>query len=115
MNSERGLGQVIQGSLSKGLEVKLHPHVLVEDMRVGKFLVVRGLRADFFCMLTDVSIVTSSPRILANPPEPEDDFLIEILDGGAIFSTIELAPMLMMLNASGSIGEILKNPKFNSS
>jgi hypothetical protein len=35
------LGSVIQGSLSQGLEVRLHPDVSVEDMRVGKFLVIR--------------------------------------------------------------------------
>ena len=32
------LGSVIQGSLTKGLEIRLHPDVSVEDMRVGKFL-----------------------------------------------------------------------------
>ena len=55
MNTEIPLGSVIQGSLTKGLEVRLHPDISVEDMRVGKFLVIQGMRSRFFCLLTDVS------------------------------------------------------------
>lgn len=94
--TDKPLGSVIQGSLSKGLEVRLHPDVSVEDMRVGKFLVVRGARSRFFCMLTDVSLGTSSPRILANPPLPEDDFMLAVLAGSSTYGTIEVSPMLML-------------------
>ncbi len=96
MTTDKPLGSVIQGSLSKGLEVRLHADVSVEDMRVGKFLVVRGVRSHFFCMLTDVSLGTSSDRILSNPPNPNDDFLIAVLAGSSTYGTIQLAPMLML-------------------
>ncbi|MEZ2275375.1 MAG: helicase HerA domain-containing protein [Microcoleus sp.] len=96
MTTDKPLGSVIQGSLSKGLEVRLHADVSVEDMRVGKFLVVRGVRSHFFCMLTDVSLGTSSGRILSNPPNPNDDFMIAVLAGSSTYGTIELAPMLML-------------------
>ncbi len=89
------LGSVIQGSLTRGLEVRLHPDISVEDMRVGKFLVVQGMRSRFFCLLTDVSLGTASDRILANPPAAEDTFLREVLAGSGTYGTIELAPMLM--------------------
>jgi hypothetical protein len=89
------LGSVIQGSLSQGLEVRLHPDVSVEDMRVGKFLVVQGVRAKFFCMLTDVALGTGSNRILAHPPEPSNQFLQEVLAGTGTYGTINLTPMLM--------------------
>ncbi len=95
MPLEKPLGSVIQGSLSQGLEVRLHPDVLVEDMRVGKFLVVQGVRSRFFCMLTDVSLGTASPRILANPPSPDDDFMQSVLSGSGTYGTIDLTPMLM--------------------
>ena len=95
MSTDPPLGLVIQGSLSKGLEVRLHANVSVEEMRVGKFLVVRGQRSQFFCLLTDVSLGSASPRILANPPEPGNDFLQEVLAGSNIYGTVELAPMLM--------------------
>ncbi|MGA1621521.1 MAG: helicase HerA domain-containing protein [Synechocystis sp.] len=90
------LGSVTQGSLSKGLEVRLHADVSVEDMRVGKFLVIQGRRSRFFCLLTDVSLGTANPRILANPPKVEDDFMREVLAGSGTFGTLELAPMLML-------------------
>uniref|UniRef100_B8HQG5 Helicase HerA central domain-containing protein n=1 Tax=Cyanothece sp. (strain PCC 7425 / ATCC 29141) TaxID=395961 RepID=B8HQG5_CYAP4 len=101
MNGDKPLGSVIQGSLSQGLEVRLHPDVSVEDMRVGKFLVVQGRRSRFFCMLTDVTLGTSSPRILADPPDPNNSFLMDVLAGSGTYSTINLTPMLM-INQSDS-------------
>ena len=95
MNSDKPLGSITQGSLSQGLEVRLHPDISVEDMRVGKFLVVEGVRSRFFCMLTDVTLGTSSARIVANPPTADDDFLREVLAGSSTFGTINLTPMLM--------------------
>jgi DNA helicase HerA-like ATPase len=95
MPQDHPLGSVIQGSLSQGLEVRLHPDVLVEDMRVGKFLVIQGVRSRFFSMLTDVTLGTSSTRILANPPSPNDTFLREVLAGSGTYGTISLTPMLM--------------------
>ena len=40
--TDHPLGAVVQGSLSQGLEVRLHSDVSVEQMRVGKFLVVQN-------------------------------------------------------------------------
>ncbi|MEO1373581.1 MAG: ATP-binding protein [Cyanobacteria bacterium J06635_10] len=95
MNSRQPLGSVIQGSLTGGLEVRLHPDILVEDMRVGKFLVVQGVRSRFFCMLTDVALGISNQRIVAYPPNWEDTLMREILAGSGTYGTINLAPMLM--------------------
>lgn len=100
--NDRPLGSVIQGSLSQGLEVRLHPDISVEDMRVGKFLVVQGTRSRFFCLLTDVSLGTASPRILANPPSPGDSLMREVLAGSGTYGTIELAPMLMFTPTEGT-------------
>lgn len=96
-NQPQPLGLVIQGSLSEGLEVKLHPDVSVEDMRVGKFLVVQGSRARFFCMLTDVSLGASNPRIFTHPPAHDDSFWLEILAGSDTYGTIKITPMLMLV------------------
>ncbi len=95
MNLGQPLGSVTQGSLIGGLEVRLHPDISVEDMRVGKFLVVQGMRSRFFCMLTDVSLGMSSQRIISNPPNWEDTFLREVLAGSGIYGTINISPMLM--------------------
>ncbi|MBD2635647.1 DUF87 domain-containing protein [Limnothrix sp. FACHB-881] len=104
------LGSVIQGSLSEGLEVRLHADVSVEEMRVGKFLVVRGRRSHFFCMLTDVALGTSSQRITIDPPHPDDDFLRDVLAGSGTFGTIELAPMLMFVPQAEMDWETLPLP-----
>jgi hypothetical protein len=95
MSPEMPLGAVIQGSLSQGLEVRLHADISVEEMRVGKFLVVQGRRSRFFCMLTDVALGTASSRIVANPPDPGNLFLQEVLAGTGTYGTINLTPMLM--------------------
>jgi DNA helicase HerA-like ATPase len=100
MEALQPLGIVVQGSLSQGLEVRLNGNVSVEELRVGKFLVVQGQRSRFFCILTDVTLGTSSPRILANPPAPEDTFLTEVLAGNGTFATINLMPMLMFVPAN---------------
>lgn len=102
MDDTLPLGSVIQGSLSQGLEVRLHPDVSVEDMRVGKFLVVRGVRSQFFCMLTDVALGTGSSRILAHPPEPTNQFLQDVLAGTGTYGTINLTPMLMFTQTEAS-------------
>lgn len=100
MNSLQPLGIVVQGSLSDGLEVRLNGEISVEDMRVGKFLVVHGRHTHFFCILTNVTLGTASPRILMNPPDPENTFLTEILAGTGTFGTIALTPMLMFVPAN---------------
>ncbi|MGL5874396.1 MAG: helicase HerA domain-containing protein [Xenococcaceae cyanobacterium] len=115
MEREKPLGSVIQGSLTKGLEVRLHPDVSVEDMRVGKFLVVQGIRSRFFCLLTDVSLGTSSQRIIADPPSAEDSFLREVLAGSSTYGTIELAPMLMFTPKEIGEAQPAKNKKDKNS
>ncbi|MGF1486438.1 MAG: helicase HerA domain-containing protein [Prochloraceae cyanobacterium] len=95
MNPEQPLGSVIQGSLSEGLEIRLYPDISVEDMRVGKFLVVQGVRSRFFCLLTDVSLGTSNSRIMSDPPSIQDSFLREVLAGSSTYGTLKLSPMLM--------------------
>lgn len=102
MQFDSPLGSVIEGSLIGGLTVRLHPDVSVEDMRVGKFLVVQGTRSRFFCLLTDVVLGASNKTILANPPAPEDSFLREVLAGSGTYGTIELAPMLMFTPGDSS-------------
>ncbi|PSN13688.1 ATPase [filamentous cyanobacterium CCT1] len=103
MGMSQPLGSVIQGSLSQGLEVRLHPDISVEDMRVGKFLVVQGRRSQFFCMLTDVTLGTGSQRILAHPPEPSNLFLQEVLAGTGTYGTINLTPMLMFTQGEDGV------------
>ena len=42
MMAGRRLGVVVGGSLSKGLDVKLDRETVIEDLAVGRYVVVRG-------------------------------------------------------------------------
>jgi len=97
MTSPQPLATVIQGSLSRGLEARLNPGVSVEDLRVGKFVVIQGQRNRFFGLLTDVALEASNPQILVNPPRPEETLLQEVLAGTGTYGVIALTPMLMLV------------------
>lgn len=89
------LGIITQGSLSSGLEMRLDPARSVEELRVGRFVVVEGRHARFFSMLTDVSLSTTNPQILNHPPHG-DEFLLDVLSGTSTFGTVKVQPMLML-------------------
>ncbi|MEN9220642.1 MAG: DUF87 domain-containing protein, partial [Thermostichales cyanobacterium GMQP_bins_62] len=90
------LATITQGSLSQGLVARLHPGVGIEDLRVGKFVVIQGQRHRFFGLLTDVALGSTSAQILSHPPGPEEELLREILAGTGTFATIAITPMLML-------------------
>jgi DNA helicase HerA-like ATPase len=90
----RRLGVVVGGSLSKGLDVKLDRGTEIEDLAVGRYVVVRGRHKRFFCMITDVVLDSTNPAIRSDPPDLSDPFLREIYVGTAAFGTIHVAPML---------------------
>jgi DNA helicase HerA-like ATPase len=89
------LGIITQGSLSSGLEMRLSASTSVEDVRVGRFVVVEGRHNRFFSMLTDVSLATANPKILQHPPA-DDEFLLTVLSGAATFGLSKVQPMLML-------------------
>ncbi|MCC7205717.1 MAG: ATP-binding protein [Anaerolineae bacterium] len=88
------LGVVVGGSLAKGLDVKLDRDTEIEDLAVGRYVVVRGKHKRFFCMITDVILDATNPSIRSDPPDLSDPFLREIYVGTAAFGTIHVAPML---------------------
>lgn len=104
-NEPTYLGIITQGALSTGLEMRLDPTVSVEDLRVGKFVVVEGKTARFFSMLTDVTLSASNPSILLNPPN-QDEFLLKVLSGGSTFGTVKIQPMLMLEKVSQGDAEL---------
>jgi hypothetical protein len=90
------LGVVVGGSLSKGLDVKLDRDTEIEDLAVGRYVVVRGKHKRFFCMITDVILDATNPAIRSDPPDLSDPFMREIYVGTAAFGTIHVAPMLSL-------------------
>lgn len=95
------LGVVVGGSLSRGLDVKLDRETVIEDLAVGRYVVVRGSHKRFFCMITDIALDTTNPAIRSDPPDLSDPFLREIYAGTAAFGTIHVAPMLTIDEEEG--------------
>lgn len=89
------IGVVTSGSLVEGLAARLEPWQHVEDMRVGKFVVVQGQKHEFFSMITDVVLEATSHKILTDPPNG-DAFIHQVLAGTATYGTVTLSPRLML-------------------
>jgi DNA helicase HerA-like ATPase len=93
---ERPLGQVVGGSLSAGLQVKLDPRLSIEHLAVGRYVVVRGNSGRlFFGIITDIALDSSNPDLAHQPPGLEG-FSAEVYRGGIAYGTMHVSPMLML-------------------
>jgi DNA helicase HerA-like ATPase len=89
------LGVVVGGSLSKGLLVKLDRGQPIEELAVGRYVVVHGASGKrFFCMITDIALDNTNPAIQNSPPDMDDLFLRDIYIGTTAYGLISVAPML---------------------
>lgn len=102
-NKARRLGVVVGGSISKGLAVKLDPMINIEDLAVGRYVVVHGENMRFFCMLNDISLNATNPAIQSDPPDISDEFLAEIYLGTVAYSVINVTPMLIIDDEKGAL------------
>jgi DNA helicase HerA-like ATPase len=89
------LGVITSGSLVEGLCARLEGRENVEDMRVGKFVVIKGDKNEFFSMITDVVLEATNQKVLVDPPNG-DPFIHEVLAGTSTYGSIMLKPMLML-------------------
>jgi len=92
------VGVVVEGSLTAGLTAKLACPDQVEQMRVGKFVVVDGQQHRYFSLITDVQLHTTDGQVIADPPN--DAFVRQVLAGTATYSTVLVSPMLMLAKGS---------------
>ena len=99
MSEGKQVGVIVQGSLSEGLVAKLACPDAVEDMRVGKFVVIEGLQHRYFSLITDIELHLSDQRLLADPPS--NPFVRQVLAGSATYGTVAIAPMLWEGSAIG--------------
>ncbi|MBI2863804.1 MAG: ATP-binding protein [Chloroflexi bacterium] len=90
------LGMVVGGSLLDGMAVRLDSGDSVEDMAVGRYVVVEGRKKKFFGMITDVTLGTIDKQIEITPPDMADPFVAEIIAGASTFGTVHVAPMLTL-------------------
>ena len=93
--SRTKLGVITSGSLNEGLCARLDASASVEDMRVGKFVVVDGEKHQFFSMVTNVVLEATNQKVLSDPPNG-DHFFNEVLSGTSTYGSVELKPTLMV-------------------
>ena len=107
--SNEMLGLVVGGSLGQGLEVRLgggNSWTTVEDVKVGSFVTIRGKRSRFFCVVTDVSLGGSDPRLKHAPAGIQDPLIAEIVSGTIAYGTISVLPTLTMPNILGDDSQL---------
>src|SRR5215831_2682020 len=95
------LGLVVGGSLSEGINVKLDPGQLpggvIEDMAVGRYVVVEGQSGKkFFSLVTDIILDSTNPELAKNPPDPDDAFMKHVYGSELAFGALQVAPMLLL-------------------
>ena len=90
------LGMVVEGSLSRGVTVRLHPSSSVEDLKVGTFVTVQGERSRFFGVVTDIGLGAAEPTLKDKPPDVQDPFIAEVIAGTTAYGTISVLPTLTM-------------------
>ncbi|MCL4880154.1 MAG: ATP-binding protein [Anaerolineae bacterium] len=92
----RRIGTVVGGSLSKGLEVKLDADQSIEELAVGRYVVVHGQYKRFFCMLTDIMLDSTNPTIKSDPPDLDNPFMLAVYAGTTAYGKIHITPMLVI-------------------
>jgi uncharacterized protein len=97
------LGVVVGGSLSKGLSIKMDAYFAIEDLAVGRYIVVRGQHKRFFCMINDISLNSTNAQIESDPPDISDPFLAEVYQGTVAYSIITVTPMLVIDEQEGPL------------
>ena len=107
-DSGRQLGQVVGGSLSKGLTVRLDPTVSIEQMAVGRYVTIAGAQHTFFGMITDIELRSTSDSVQKMPPGLDDDFLREVFQGTAAFAVLKVTPMLRLGTGADATPEPVK-------
>ena len=90
------LGMVVDGSLTRGVDIRVDPSTSIEDIKVGTFVTVQGQRMCFFGVVTDVGLGASDPGLKHTPPDVQDPFTAEVVAGTTAYGTISVLPTLTM-------------------
>lgn len=114
------IGQIVSGSFTKGLLLKLSSDFDIEDLRIGKFVIIEGEKTKYFSMVTDIHLETNNDQFLNFLPSPKDSFIKEVLKGTLVYSMVHLTPYLMVdletnLKADESVPKVKTIPPHFSS
>jgi Predicted ATPase len=92
------IGNIISGSLTEGLVMRIAPGTQLETIKTGKFLSIKGTSYTFFSLITDLSLQVTHSDILLFPPTPEETLLNDMLQQRDIYATATLKPMIMLVD-----------------
>ncbi len=106
-NENLRLGIVTSGSLTGGIDVRLDSSASVEDMAVGRYVVIEGKKRRFFGMITDINLEVIDEKLTTTPPDVTDPFIAEVLSGTGTFGTLHVLPMLTI----GGGVELIEGPQ----
>ena len=106
-NKEK-LGLVISGSLIKGIDVKLNSDIAVEDIYVGRHVVIKGQQGSFFGLITDISLENTDPYGMVAIPDIADSFVSQVLTGTTTFVRLHIMTSLII---GSDASTILEGPK----
>lgn len=93
-NAGARLGRVVAGSLSSGLEVRLDHDRRLEDLAVGRYVVMKAGGRLFFGMITDIALDSTHPAFEKTPPDLGNAFLREVYLGTSTFGRLHVSPLL---------------------
>ncbi len=113
----RLLGQVVGGSLSRGLDVRLDASDgQTEDVAVGSFVTIQGRRQRYFAVVTDLELRAVDDSVRHFPPAfsqggPTDDgFAAEVIAGTVAYGQLSVMPG-MAISMSGLPGAVAEQAK----
>ena len=95
------LGIVVNGSLSKGLDIKLDPDVPIESVKVGQYVVVEPATPTgqslgrFFCVVSDLRLDATDPALASSPPDLSNPIVAQVIHGTATYGVAHVVPYLM--------------------
>jgi DNA helicase HerA-like ATPase len=107
-NRRDKLGLVISGSLIKGIDVKLDPGISIEEIYVGRHIVIRGNKGYFFGLITDISLENTDLTGMVSVPDLSDSFVSQVLTGTTAFVRIHIMTSLII---GGEASAMLEEPK----
>jgi hypothetical protein len=82
------LGHAVEGSRQRGLTIRLDQSRHVEEVRAGRFVVINGSERQFFAMITDFTLQSSSPQA---PVDGANAFTQKIPSGN-VFEPVKSIP-----------------------
>jgi DNA helicase HerA-like ATPase len=103
------LGQIVGGSLSEGVQVKLDPRAVVEGVAVGSYVTIEGQTGRrFFGLVTDIRLDATDVAVQKMPPP--DPAMHDLLRGTTVYGLLEVKPHLVRDGESGELRPVKSVP-----